>query len=64
MNLQKVLNFALGDNLKKKLKVDGKWGASTAAAVRQFQKMNKITPVNGVVGVKTRAALNKIVITP
>ena len=59
-NLQKVLNVALGDALKIKLKEDGKWGAKTSAAIRQFQKASKITPVNGVVGAKTRAALNAL----
>ena len=53
-NLQKVLNTSL----KLSLKVDGKFGKETTKAVKAFQKANKITPVNGLVGPKTRAALN------
>lgn len=36
--------------------IDGEYGATTAAAVRQFQKKNKLKP-DGVVGVQTRKLL-------
>jgi len=55
-NLQTVLNSALG----LKLKVDGSFGAKTTDAIKKFQKANKITPVNGLVGPKTLKALNAI----
>jgi len=55
-NLQKVLNTTLNLNLK----VDGKFGAKTTAAVKQFQRAKNITPVNGLVGPKTRAAMNAL----
>jgi peptidoglycan hydrolase-like protein with peptidoglycan-binding domain len=59
MNLQTALNAALGSTLKTQLKVDGKFGAGTTAAVKLFQKMNKIS-ATGTVGVKTGAALTAL----
>ena len=59
MNVQAALNSALGTSLKTQLKVDGKFGPATTAAIKLFQKMNKIS-TTGVVGVKTGAALNAL----
>lgn len=41
-----------------KLVADGKYGPKSQAAVKEFQKRSSLTP-DGVVGVKTRAALRK-----
>ena len=50
--LQAILNAKYGFNLD----VDGVFGAKTEAAVKEFQKGNKLT-ADGVVGPKTRKAL-------
>ena len=51
--LQERLNVKCGFNLA----VDGDFGKNTDAAVRQFQKINRLV-VDGIVGVKTCAVLN------
>jgi peptidoglycan hydrolase-like protein with peptidoglycan-binding domain len=52
-----VLQAALNQVLKLTLTVDGKWGAKTTAAVKQFQTAAKIT-VDGRVGPITSGKLN------
>ena len=54
-NLQIVLNYSL----KLKLKVDGVSGKQTIQAIKLFQKKNKLIS-DGVVGPKTRVALNRV----
>ncbi len=39
--------------------IDGKFGKSTEAAVKAYQKANPPLRIDGIVGVKTRAVLNK-----
>jgi lipoprotein-anchoring transpeptidase ErfK/SrfK len=57
-NLQVALN---SDNtLGLQLTTDGKWGDKTKEAVQKFQKKQHITPSEGYVGVKTKAALSKV----
>jgi len=56
-NLQKVLNA--DKKLGVHLKVDGKWGKETHAAVVKFQKLYGITPAEGYVGSKTKRLLAK-----
>ena len=62
MQLQKTLNFSLASGLKKPLVVDGTFGSHTFSAVIQFQKSHNIS-ATGVVGPKTRVALDLVVIT-
>jgi len=57
-NLQLALNA--DKNLNLKLKIDGKWGDNTKAAVVKFQKHHKIMPVAGYVGPKTKRQLDKV----
>lgn len=53
--LQRFLNWCLGGSLT----IDGKFGAKTDAAVKQFQKAHKLT-VDGKVGSKTLAKMKEV----
>jgi lipoprotein-anchoring transpeptidase ErfK/SrfK len=57
-NLQLALNA--DKNLNLNLKIDGKWGDNTKAAVIKFQEHHKVTPVAGYVGPKTKRQLDKV----
>lgn len=53
-DIQKALNKA---GRKPALKVDGIYGPLTTAAVKWFQRKNKLSPINGKVGSKERELL-------
>lgn len=54
--IQEALNKA---GRKPQLKVDGLYGPLTTNAVKWFQRKNKLSPVNGIVGKKERELLFK-----